>query len=155
MRAFLCRKRVRHLICLMQQQNNDLFEFSHQIELKNQLFKDKMNKQINYTNNYSNNRPPTQTSTSQSFQHQHQHQQSSIVTSTNTTATVASAMPNGFTSNEQNHQNNKINNLKKKIENQMKSYAKQEDYHEMLKLVKVIYSSYFRNCFIHSKQTET
>ncbi len=93
----------------MQQQNNDLFEFSHQIELKNQLFKDKMNKQINYTNNYSNNRPPTQTSTSQSFQHQHQHQhqhqQSSIVTSTNTTATVASAMPNGFTSNEQNHQN--------------------------------------------------
>ena len=37
----------------------------------------------------------------------------------------------------QNHQGEKIQNLKSQIEKQMKAYAKQEEYEEMLKLIKV------------------
>ena len=131
-RGYLCRKRLVFILDRVHKTKEERLKFIQQIHLNSKLTKEKQMDQLNHRNqqqqkhkiinNNNNNHqyappaPPPPPPLHQA--------QTSMPLTKNVTAS----------SNKDIY---KLQNLKNKIENQMKSYAKQEDYEEMLKFVKV------------------
>jgi hypothetical protein len=125
-RGYLCRKRLVFILDRVHKTKEERLKFIQQIHLNSKLTKEKQMDQLNHRNqqkhkiNHQYNAPPAPPPPPPL----HQAAQTSMPLTKNITAS----------SNKDIY---KLQNLKNKIENQMKSYAKQEDYEEMLKLVKV------------------
>ena len=144
-RGYLCRKRLLTLLDRVHSTKEEKFKFIQQIHLNSELTKEKLMDQLKHHNRIKHSRisrSPAPPPPPPPMPHV------SITTNIqqNSAAAAASA---ALTSNNNNKDNYKIQNLKNKIENQMKSYAKQEDYEEMLKLVKVNINLEF--CYSHLK----
>lgn len=130
-RGYLCRKRLLVLLNLVEKQKQENYQFIHSIHLKSLSLQNKMDQ----SNRHVNYGYKTRVITPLSAQHPLPPPPPPPQAPTSTKINVAS-------------DNYRIQNLKNKIENQMRSYAKQEEYDEMLKLVKKL------NCVSNEKWHE-
>ena len=128
----MCRKRLLTILDLVQKQKEQNYQFIQQIHTNSLIVQEKMDQTSNQRHQHllhsnRNNEMKSKAPTA------HQYPPPP--------PPPPAPQPKINSSNE----NHKIQNLKTKIENQMRSYAKQEEYEEMLKLAKVILNLKFKS----------
>lgn len=199
-RGFLCRRRLIHLLELVQQQSNEKIAFINQIHKQGSIVLEKLNslkvkikksdleplttvyemaESLSEQHQHQMNQPEKLNVHTSSSSHHHNHgklesaaaKNQPKISKHNTNANANTTNKNNSNSLSNNYNNNNINklsnnnngsaaaktesssaqannnnnkkgekiqSLKNQLEKQMKDYVKQEEYEEMLKLVKVI-----------------
>lgn len=137
-RGYLCRKRLLTLLDLVQKQKEENIQFIQHINTHSLSTQEKMDQtsHIHRPNNFGSNNNNSNNHTNRNNEYK------SRAPTQYPPPPPPPPVPSSNNKNSSSNDNYKIQNLKAKLENQMRTYAKQEEFDEMLKLAKVNIKSY-------------